>query len=422
VLDWYPNNAVLRALTPREQCRPLEVRAAAREGGLGGHGWGRRRQAAAGSGRLARPSRQRARATSPATRTAAAPRRPASPAPPTPTPPTPGAQIYPVKLAQEAVYVDVTQGASVRRDKGGAGTALENNNVFTVQPTVYFEGMDPRCAAAAAAAAAGPAGRALLAAAGRRGACQGCCGWPLAVPAAGPLCPCIARPAQGLLSPLQPASPTSPHLASPSPHPAARFEEASLYQVSSEAEKPNPVVALTATVALGIIAVAGTATAIYYEVRAAWGLPLRCDCCAPRAAAAAAAAAESPPRARLAHPRAERGGARGLLGGDGQHRGGGGLCLHAEERAAVGGGWLRARGARRAAAAAARNAAAAQFCRLLAGLCFWFGLCAPPPEMNQCFNREMTRVCVWRGGERAGGCAPCRGNSAGVEQSEFVER
>jgi hypothetical protein len=24
-----------------------------------------------------------------------------------------------------------------------AGTSLENNNVFTVQPTVYFEGMDP---------------------------------------------------------------------------------------------------------------------------------------------------------------------------------------------------------------------------------------------------------------------------------------
>lgn len=23
------------------------------------------------------------------------------------------------------------------------GTSLENNNVFTVQPTVYFEGMDP---------------------------------------------------------------------------------------------------------------------------------------------------------------------------------------------------------------------------------------------------------------------------------------
>lgn len=31
-------------------------------------------------------------------------------------------------------------GASSR---GGAGTSIDNNNVFTVQPNVYFEGMDP---------------------------------------------------------------------------------------------------------------------------------------------------------------------------------------------------------------------------------------------------------------------------------------
>lgn len=29
------------------------------------------------------------------------------------------------------------------KDRGGAGSSLENNNVFTTQPVVYFEGMDP---------------------------------------------------------------------------------------------------------------------------------------------------------------------------------------------------------------------------------------------------------------------------------------
>ncbi len=53
-------------------------------------------------------------------------------------------QIYPVKLSQQAVYVDVTNSSSAKRERGGANTSLENNNVFTVQPTVYFEGMDPR--------------------------------------------------------------------------------------------------------------------------------------------------------------------------------------------------------------------------------------------------------------------------------------
>ena len=42
------------------------------------------------------------------------------------------------------------------RDRGGAGTSLENNNVFTVQPTVYFEGMDP-ARESASVYAAGPA-------------------------------------------------------------------------------------------------------------------------------------------------------------------------------------------------------------------------------------------------------------------------
>lgn len=56
------------------------------------------------------------------------------------------AQIFPVKLAQDAISVDVS-GSQFRNsgfiNKGGANTSLENNNVFAVQPTVYFDGMDP---------------------------------------------------------------------------------------------------------------------------------------------------------------------------------------------------------------------------------------------------------------------------------------
>lgn len=78
VVSWYPNNAVLRVLTPVDLCKPL--------------------------------------------------------------------QIYPVKLSQDAILVDVSGAsgaATVARDRGGADTSLENNNVFSVQPTVYFDGMDP---------------------------------------------------------------------------------------------------------------------------------------------------------------------------------------------------------------------------------------------------------------------------------------
>ncbi|GLI65372.1 hypothetical protein VaNZ11_008923 [Volvox africanus] len=79
IVSWYPQNPVLRVLTPAAYCRPME--------------------------------------------------------------------IYPVKLTQEAILVDVENGSlgglRSARGRGGAGTSMENNNVFTVQPTVYFEGMDP---------------------------------------------------------------------------------------------------------------------------------------------------------------------------------------------------------------------------------------------------------------------------------------
>lgn len=79
-----------------------------------------------------------------------------------------------------------------------AGTSLENNNVFTVQPNVYFEGMDPST------------------------------------------------------------------------------ESASMYaDESTMKEAPlNPATVTVGIVALGIVAVAGSATAIYYEV----GLWVLLDC------------------------------------------------------------------------------------------------------------------------------------------------
>lgn len=77
IQSWYPNNPVLRAITPQDTCRPME--------------------------------------------------------------------IYPVKLTQQAICVNISKSTTVatRSDRGGAGTSIENNNVFTVQPNVYFEGMDP---------------------------------------------------------------------------------------------------------------------------------------------------------------------------------------------------------------------------------------------------------------------------------------
>lgn len=49
-----------------------------------------------------------------------------------------------MKLTQQAIYVDISKARFGRGvSKGGAGTSIDNNNVFTVQPTVYFEGMDP---------------------------------------------------------------------------------------------------------------------------------------------------------------------------------------------------------------------------------------------------------------------------------------
>lgn len=134
IVSWYPKNPVLRALTPANLCRPLAV--------------------------------------------------------------------YPVRFGPDAVYVDVEAasalaggGVAARADRGGAGTSAEGNNVFTVQPSVYFEGQDPS------------------------------------------------------------------------------VESASMYAISGpEKVKLNPATVAVGAAALGIVAVAGTATAIYYESQLALGL------------------------------------------------------------------------------------------------------------------------------------------------------
>lgn len=122
IVSWYPGNPVLRALTPSSTCRPLE--------------------------------------------------------------------IYPVKITQDAISIDTSRARFGRRAlaaaRGGAATSIENNNVFSVQPTVYFEGQDPS------------------------------------------------------------------------------VESASLYS-SGPSEKLNPATVTVGILAVGIVGVAGTATALYYE-------------------------------------------------------------------------------------------------------------------------------------------------------------
>ena len=77
-MSWYPNNPVLRMLTPASTCRSME--------------------------------------------------------------------IYPVKLTQDAISVDVSnavaQTVTSSLTKGGSDTSLENNNVYGLEPKVYVEGQD----------------------------------------------------------------------------------------------------------------------------------------------------------------------------------------------------------------------------------------------------------------------------------------
>ncbi|KAL4536675.1 hypothetical protein Ndes2437B_g06080 [Nannochloris sp. 'desiccata'] len=77
IISWYPNNFVLRMLTPQDTCRNLE--------------------------------------------------------------------IYPVKLGQDSISVDIsgstTRATGGNLTKGGSDTSLENNNVYGLEPKVYVEGV-----------------------------------------------------------------------------------------------------------------------------------------------------------------------------------------------------------------------------------------------------------------------------------------
>lgn len=53
--------------------------------------------------------------------------------------------VYPVKLTQDAILVDVSGAATTKfkSSRGGSDTSIDNNNVFALQPRVYVEGTTP---------------------------------------------------------------------------------------------------------------------------------------------------------------------------------------------------------------------------------------------------------------------------------------
>ncbi len=54
--------------------------------------------------------------------------------------------VYPVKLTQEAISVNVSGAArtvSSPSGKGGADSSVDNNNVFSDDSRPYYEGQDP---------------------------------------------------------------------------------------------------------------------------------------------------------------------------------------------------------------------------------------------------------------------------------------
>jgi len=77
IVDWYPNNPVLRVLTPSDTCRPLD--------------------------------------------------------------------IYPVKMTQDAIQVDIADASTTRSyasTRGGSDTSIDKNNVYALQPKSYLQGTE----------------------------------------------------------------------------------------------------------------------------------------------------------------------------------------------------------------------------------------------------------------------------------------
>lgn len=195
IVSWYPGNPVLRALTPSNTCRRMEIypvkitqdavyvdTSAARLGARALAGRGGAGARARGVGLIRGRATARARAGGVARKLCAwvfrvACGRGCVTHPcrhPTPPPPA---------CSRLAVF-----NATAPAPRRPPGTSLENNNVFSVQPTVYFEGQDPT------------------------------------------------------------------------------VEAASLYS-TGPSEKLNPATVTVGILAVGILGVAGTATALYFEVR-----------------------------------------------------------------------------------------------------------------------------------------------------------
>ena len=54
--------------------------------------------------------------------------------------------IFPVKLTQDAIMVDVSGAATTKfqgAGRGGSDTSIDANNVFALQPRTYLEGTGP---------------------------------------------------------------------------------------------------------------------------------------------------------------------------------------------------------------------------------------------------------------------------------------
>ncbi|CAG9466050.1 unnamed protein product [Pedinophyceae sp. YPF-701] len=53
-------------------------------------------------------------------------------------------QIFPVKVQQDAIYVDVSVGPSQTfKSRGGSDSSIDKNNVYSLEPKMYLEGASP---------------------------------------------------------------------------------------------------------------------------------------------------------------------------------------------------------------------------------------------------------------------------------------
>ena len=51
--------------------------------------------------------------------------------------------IFPVKVTQDAIYVDVTSSSRARITRGGADSSAGRDNVYAIEPRSYLQGQNP---------------------------------------------------------------------------------------------------------------------------------------------------------------------------------------------------------------------------------------------------------------------------------------